>query len=220
MRIALVLTWATLMLFAGANPACAQTAAKSENVQSLFNGRNLDGWRVVDQFSFEKHGQVVVRDGEVILSAGQPATGIAWKGKLPTDNYELTLEARRIEGDDFFCGLTFPVGKEFCTLILGGWGGKATGLSNVDDASAIENDTTSSIDFEQGRWYKVRLKVTPNKIEAWVDKEHIVDQKRADHRFSVWWEQEPARPLGLVSWNTTAGFKNVQLRSLEVPPRK
>ena len=37
-------------------------------------------------------------------------------------DYELRLEAKRVEGGDFFCGLTFPVGKEYCTLILGGWG--------------------------------------------------------------------------------------------------
>lgn len=215
MRSTLVLVCATMLLIATIDPARGQQPAKTESAQILFNGRNLDGWRTVDQFSFEEHGSVVVQGGEIILSAGQPATGIAWKGKLPTDNYELTLEARRLEGDDFFCGLTFPVGKEFCTLILGGWGGKATGLSNVDDASAIENDTTSSVDFEQSRWYKVRLKVTPAKIEAWVDKEQIVDQKRADHRFSIWWEQEPARPLGIVSWNTKASLKNVQLRALD-----
>ena len=55
---------------------------------------------------------------------------------FPREDYEVSLEARRLEGTDFFCGLTFPVGKEPCTLIIGGWGGTTVGLSNVDDYSA------------------------------------------------------------------------------------
>lgn len=61
---------------------------------------------------------------EVIdMLAGDPLTGIRWSGKFPTENYELKLQARRIEGFDFFAAVTFPVGKEHCSFVLGGWGG-------------------------------------------------------------------------------------------------
>ena len=41
------------------------------------------------------------------------------KKKLPTINYELSLEARRVEGEDFFCCLTFPYKKTHASFVLG-----------------------------------------------------------------------------------------------------
>jgi hypothetical protein len=196
--------------------ASAALAAEPEpQAEHTLSTRDLAGWKVLDQLTFEKHGKVAANDGEITLSAGKPATGIAWKGKLPVDNYELSLQARRLEGDDFFCGLTFPVGKEHVTLILGGWGGSVTGLSNVDDAAAVENETTGHVPFKQGQWYAVRVRVTPEEIEAWVDREQIVDLARQDRTLSVWWEQEPARPLGITTWNTSAAVKEVKIASLK-----
>jgi hypothetical protein len=186
----------------------------SDKPQSLFDGRTLAGWRVLDEDWFKKHGPVAVTDGEIVLAAGEPGTGIVWKGRPPRENYELTLKARRREGDDFFCGLTFPVGEEYCTLILGGWGGSATGLSNIDGSAAIENETTGHFEFKRDQWYQIRLRVTKARIRAWVDKEELVDLAREGHRFSIWWEQEPARPLGIVSWQTKTGLKEIKLRVL------
>lgn len=181
----------------------------------LFNGNNLDGWKTINEFSYEKHGVVAVQKGELRLPKGKPATGVAWKGDLPRTDYELSLEAKRMEGEDFFCGLTFPVGKEYCTLILGGWGGKMTGLSNIDGMSAVENETTGYEDFKDDHWYRIRLKVTDDKVEAWVDKSQIVDLKRAGRKFSVWWEQEPARPLGIATWHTTAALRGIKYKRLD-----
>jgi hypothetical protein len=181
---------------------------------TLFNGRDLTSWKVLDQEDFARHGEVAVRDGAIELGQGRPATGIVYAGPPPRMNYEISLEARRTAGDDFFCGLTFPVRKQHCTLILGGWGGSVTGLSNVDNASAAENETSSFVEFKNDRWYKIRLRVTPNRIEAWVDGEQIVDLDARRRKFAVWWEQEPARPLGISTWNTAAAVRGIKLRLL------
>ena len=42
---------------------------------------------------------------------------------LPTTNYELSFEAQRLDGFDFFAAATFPVGKSHATFVNGGWGG-------------------------------------------------------------------------------------------------
>jgi len=188
-----------------------KTAAK---FRLLFDGKTLKNWRVIKINDFELHGKVSVKDKAIVVEKGKPASGIVYTGKPPRVNYELSLEAKRIEGNDFFCGLTFPVQKSYCTLILGGWGGGTTGLSNVDDASAVDNETSGYTDFKQNRWYKVRLRVTEKKIEAWIDKEQIIDLDSSDRKFSIWWEQEPARPLGIATWHTTAAFRNIHLREL------
>ncbi len=182
---------------------------------SMFNGHNLNGWRVLEKYDFEQHGAVQVADGEIILNAGSPATGIAWGGAPPRMNYELTLEARRLSGNDFFCGLTFPVGPDYLSLILGGWGGGVTGLSNLDGNSAVENETTGYQEFQDHRWYAIRLRVTPGRVAVWLDGESIIDVATADRRLSIWWEQEPVRPLGIASWYTKSALRNIRLRRLD-----
>ncbi len=95
-------------------------------------------------------------------------------------NYEVALDAMRVMGSDFFCGLTVPVGTNFCSLIVGGWGGSLVGISSLDGMDASENETTKFVSFESGRWYRIRLRVTEKKIEGWIDKDKLVDVD--DHR--------------------------------------
>lgn len=189
--------------------------AAGEEWTSLFDGKTLGKWEVIEKHSFKEHGPVEVKDGAIVLGEGRPATGIRWTGEFPKINYEVTLEAKRIEGNDFFCGVTFPVGKSPCTLILGGWGGTAVGLSNIDNNSAIENETTQFRDFKRDRWYAIRLGVTDEKIEVWIDKERIIDLKTQGKKLSIWWEQEPALPLGIVTWVTKGAVRNIRVRSIE-----
>jgi len=196
-------------------PATAPPAAPAPGATvELFDGRTLDGWKVIDQTVFKRHGIVEVREGAIRLEAGTPASGIVWQGEPPRIDYEIRLEARRVAGEDFFCGLTFPVDDAYCTLVLGGWGGGATGLSNVDDLAAIENLTTDFQEFENGTWYPIRLQVTRERIRAWIGDRSIVDIETAEHRYKIWWEQEPARPLGISSWYTTAELRRIELQNL------
>ncbi len=106
---------------------------------------------------------------------GDGCTGVTWKKAFPRSDYEVSLDAKRIAGTDFFCGMTFPVGKNFCSLIIGGWGGGTVGLSSIDGKDASENETTSIRNFETNRWYHIRLVVTEEFIRAWVDSAKVVD---------------------------------------------
>ena len=183
---------------------------------SLFDGRTLAGWKVLDEVFFEDHGPVSVKDGMLVLGTGQLLTGIAWKGGFPKSNYEVVLDGMRMEGGDFFCGMTFPVGDARCTWINGGWGGTAVGLSNVNGYHAAENETTTGKDFQNGRWYRLRLRVSEPKIEAWIDDEQAIDLERADRTFSVWPEQEAVDPFGVATYATTGALRNIRARRL--PP--
>ncbi len=179
--------------------AAATDDSKSNRPTPLFNGKNLDGWRIADTNAYEEPGKVSVADGVIVLPQGRSATGIVYaKDDFPRMNYEVSAEARRTDGSDFFCGMTFPVGEEQCSLICGGWGGGTTGLSNVDHFSADENSTTGYVEFENDRWYTIRLRVTDDKIQAWVDKEQIIDLDTKDKHFDIWWEQEPLRRSALA----------------------
>ncbi len=191
--------------------------AKQPQDGSLFNGKNLEGWKIITKYDFEKHGKVTVNKGEIILEKGRPATGISYQKKMPRINYEVSLDAKRIEGEDFFCGLTFPVGKSYCSLIIGGWGGGVTGLSNIDNMSAVENETTGYVEFKKNQWYHIRLRVTDKNITAWVDKEEILGVDTKDRKLSIWWEQEPVRPFGIATWHTKAALRNLKLTPILAP---
>lgn len=179
----------------------------------LFNGRNLKGWKITN---FGPQGPVYVdkSDSSLILGMGDGCTGVTWQKEFPKTSYEVTLDAMRVRGNDFFCGLTFPIGKEYCTLIVGGWGGTVVGFSNIDGKDASENFTKQLIAFEKQQWYHIRVQVKNHKLRAWIDKKMIADIKLKDHSFSVRPEVRLSRPLGICSWMTTAAIKNVQFRKL------
>ena len=81
----------------------------------------------------------------------------------------------RMQGNDFFASLTFPVGDSFATWVTGGWGGDIVGISSIDGWDASDNETRSYFNFENGRWYALRLQVTDDTIKAWIDDQPIVN---------------------------------------------
>ncbi|HLV00689.1 MAG TPA: DUF1080 domain-containing protein [Acidobacteriota bacterium] len=184
---------------------------EGEGWKPLFDGRALGGWEIT-QFGGE--GKVEVASGYILLEMGNDLTGITWSGDFPTDSFEIVVEAQRARGSDFFCGLTFPVGEEFCTLIVGGWGGALVGLSSIDGRDASENDTRTYLNFENGRWYSVRLQVVPERIAAWIDGEKVVETERADQKFTVRPEVRLSRPLGIATWRTSALIRSIWYRNL------
>jgi len=179
---------------------------------SLFDGKTLRRWRIT---GFLDAGEVYVKDGQIILERGRELTGITWNGPVVKIDYEITLEAARLEGGDFFCGLTFPVNDDHCSLIVGGWGGKVVGLSNIDLMDAAENETTMLLDFETGRWYRIRLRVTSRRIQVWIDDDRIIDVPIAGRIIDVRYEVEPCRPLGIATWKTKAAVRNIKIRKLK-----
>jgi hypothetical protein len=188
-----------------------------ETWTSLFDGKSLGKWEVLDQFDFKRHGKVEATGGCLVLGAGQSGTGVRWTSTFPKTEYELALEAKRVEGGDFFCGLTFPVGDKALTLIMGGWGGSLVGLSCIDGEYAVENETNTSIQFEQDRWYHIRVRVTKTKITVWIDDKETVKFDPEGRKLNVSWEMEPCQPLGIATWLTAGSTRNIQYREIEPP---
>ncbi|MHC4679137.1 MAG: 3-keto-disaccharide hydrolase [Planctomycetota bacterium] len=197
---------------APAEPPTLPVEVPSE--MSLFDGKTLGHWKITD---FGGQGEVYVKDEAIYMEQGNDMTGITWAGPLVRMNYEITLEAMRVSGSDFFCGLTFPVNENHCSLILGGWGGTLCGLSNIDYYDAANNETTRIVSFENGQWYHVRLRVTPNRIQAWVEEEEdqLVDMDITDRKVDTRIEVDLSQPLGVATWQTAGAVRNIKLRRLE-----
>jgi hypothetical protein len=121
----------------------------------------------------------------------------------------------RVDGHDFFAGITFPVYDSFCSWINGGWGGMVVGLSNLDDMDASENDVSIRRSFESGRWYRLRLRVTEDRIQAWIDDEVVIDAYFATRVVGLRpGEIELSKPFGIASYSTTARLRKLEYRLL------
>ena len=179
---------------------------------SLYNGHDLNGWEVT---SFGGEGEVEVQEGRIILPMGSPLTGVRASEPLPASNqYELEIVASREMGSDFFCGLTFPVGESFATIILGGWGGGLCGLSCVDFEDASTNSTTSYYSFEYHKKYRLRVRVTDQEIGTWIDDEELFSVSTTGKHISLRTEMLPTIPLGISSFITTAAVHSIRWRAL------
>lgn len=193
-------------------PTCAAPRDKSAGWTHIFDGRSLSDWKISD---FGGEGDVRVEDGKLMLDFGNWLTGVTYAGKFPQSNFEIRLEAMQVDGIDFFCGMTFPVGPSYCSLIVGGWGGSVVGLSNIDDRDASDNATTRYMSFKNGVWYRIRVRVTAQKIEAWIDDEKVVDQVITGHKIGTRPELDPSQPFGIASYDTRAALRNIELRKLK-----
>ncbi len=177
----------------------------------LFDGETLANWEITN---FGPQGPVYVEDGAIVLRMGDGPTGITWQDSFPKENYEVSLEAKRIMGIDFFCGLTFPVKDDFCSFIVGGWAGPVVGLSSIDGRDASENETKTFKRFNTDEWYQIKLRVTSEKIEAWINEEKMVDLPYKGRQLSIRPEVELSCPFGIATWKTTGAVRNIYLRML------
>lgn len=208
----------------GAEPAAptkdpAQPAAAKTEWTSLFDGKTLTNWTVPN---FGTQGEVEVKEGAIQLAFGDGCTGVTLDKKVdfPKDGYEIELSAMRVDGNDFFCGLTFPVVKTHCSFIVGGWGGTVVGLSNINGQDAANNDTGTFMEFKTKQWYKIRVRVIPERITTWIDDKQVCDVDIRKLEIDVRPEVELSKPLGITAWKTTASIKDVKYRKLSDAEKK
>jgi hypothetical protein len=207
----------TALVIAADPPAPApakapEKAAEKGTGKAIFDGKTLTGWKAT---AFAGAGEVTVGDGQMILPAGEPLTGVNYEGKVPKQNYEITLDAMRVDGSDFFCALTFPVGDACVTYVVGGWGGGVVGISSINSEDASENETTQYKKFDSGRWYKLKVRITPAKLEAWIDNEQMINLELENKKLGMRaGEIELSQPFGIATFRTKGALKNIQLRDL------
>ncbi len=190
-----------------------KSAKEEEGWRSLLPEKGLEGWEVTD---FGSEGEVRREGEQLILEMGDPLTGINLKkpAEFAKTNYEVSVECQRMDGNDFLCGLTFPIGDEFCSFIAGGWGGGLVGLSSINGMDASENSSSSYTNFENGKWYKFRVRVDEQEVRAWIDDKQVIRQEREGYEFSTRIEVYPSQPLGLCVFRSTVAIKDFKWRPL------
>ena len=180
--------------------------------QPLFDGKSLTGWKATN---FGGEGEVSVKDGVILMEQGNDMTGVTYdRENFPKMDYEVVLEGKKLKGNDFFCTTTFPVGDDHCSLVVGGWRGTVVGLSSIDDLDASENNTNSLMNFKHDQWYRVRIRVTRERIEAWIDAEKVVDLATRGKKITIRGECDACKPFGIGTWRTTGAVRDIRVRQL------
>ena len=196
--------------------SCTSSETNAEpSAQALFNGTDLSGWKVSN---FGGEGEISVKDACIYMDYGNPMSGLTYTGKTPKVNYEVELEAQKVDGNDFFVGLTVPYKDTHMSLILGGWGGVTCGISSFDYADASENDTTFVKMFHKKRWYKVKLQVMESRVRVFIDGEKLVDKEIDGNRIHTRPEIDPSKPFGIAAFETQAMYRNMYIREIKDIP--
>jgi hypothetical protein len=189
-------------------PAAAKTPAVAEIPWQSLAGH----WQSArgGELSFPTPGVLRLQSSESLSAA-------KWTGTPVKPPFEIELEARRLDGTDFFCGLTFPARTtgECVTWVVGGWGGSLVGLSSIDGKDASENETKFHFPFEKQQWYRLRLKCTGEHIDAWIDNGRVIDLPTTGRTLSL--RPGPidvCAPFGLATWQTTGEFRGLRWRPL------
>lgn len=194
--------------------------------QELWTGPDLTPF-VATPFPLAGEVRVAPHKGHptLVLDWGDPLTGVHLPPDIPAiaamrrSSYELEVIAARIDGSDFFCGLTFPVADRHLTLILGGWGGSLVGLSCLDGRDASDNETRCYHDFQTGRFYRVRVRVVrdrerPRHLIVTIDDETVIHVDLTTRHLSLRPEVAPSRPLGIATYATEAEIRSLRWRPM------
>lgn len=162
-----------------------------------------------------------LHEGEIELEPGQPMTGVVldaskWtSARMPVTRYSIEYEAMRVEGNDFFGTVTFPVNDAHVSLVVGGWGGTLVGISSIDDMDASENTTRGNAYFENNRWHQVRIEVRDDGIQAWINHKLFVNVSTKGHKLSLRaGDIEKCAPFGFATYATHARIRDVIIQRL------
>ena len=125
-------------------------------------------------------------------------------------DYEFTLEAQKIDGEEGFL-ILFRVrdNDNFYWCNLGGWGNRwhqlERGRSGEGRWYPVGPRVSGQI--ERNRWYKIRIRCEGPHIQVWLDEQKIIDfTDREGHL---------AGAVGIGTWATRARFRNLRVTDLE-----
>ncbi|MEE2844056.1 MAG: DUF1080 domain-containing protein [Planctomycetota bacterium] len=210
--------WLLLLICIAPISAQGQSERGSQKWRDLFDGKTMQDWK---KTNYGGEGDVQVTKGQILMEFGYSMSGITYTGKaLPKTSYEIRVDAIKLDGNDFFCGMTFPVAESYCSFIVGGWGGAVVGLSGLEGLDASENETTRYMTFDHNKWYRVRVRVEPHQIRCWINRKLVVYQDIEGREITTRNEVNLNQPLGFATWETRAGLKNIQIRELKVKQPK
>lgn len=182
-----------------------------EHIYHSVNG-GLWGEMVFNRSFEETFGQDAgiwsIKDN-TLLQESLSANVRLWFGSPDWQNYEFTLQARKIGGAEGFLILFRGISdEEFYWYNFGGWNNARHGLEKGTKGKRWEMvGTPVDGKIEENKWYDIRIRCENEHIQIWLDNKRLLDYK------------DTAGPhlkgrLGLGTWSTQAEYRNIKVKDL------
>ena len=198
------------------------------NLVELFDGKTLTGWiplemggggpvEVVEEF-VPSNSPEMEPSNVIMLNRGDMMTGISWTNGPARMNYEIEWEAMRVDGNDFFAAMSFPVQDSYVTFIPAGWGGSVVGISSINGHDASENETSRYHPLETQKWHQFKVRVTEKKVEAWINGEKVVNLNTVGKTLGLRsGSPSEIKRYGIVctAYCSTGAIKKIRMRKID-----
>jgi|GEM_PF-215588 len=163
------------------------TTAKFDNIKVVLNSSGEELYS--DSFSKNTMENYTVIDGTWEVSNGslhQKAetvtnsytANVVYFGDTAWSNYTFTLEATKLSGrEGFIIPICVKNNDNWYHWNIGGWGNTSTALAyTVDGAKTnLTSETGRAFEVEIGRTYELKVVVTDERIECYIDGEKYID---------------------------------------------
>lgn len=126
--------------------------------------RDGDLLSIVDVDRDTTHG-VWTKSAAGVLSSAERSAGLRFPAQLPAD-YDFRFVVERKAGTDSL-SLALPVGQRRVQVIMDGWGGRTSGIDQIEGRNANENSTTLNLpesNFPLGRPTLVQGRVAGRRL--------------------------------------------------------
>lgn len=185
--------------------------------RSIFDGEQLGRWIPITRIDATDladpvPGEVEIDGRQIVLNTGDPLTGVSWFGPMPTKDFEITVEAKIDDAE--LISVAFPVGTERAAIQLDADNRKA-GLYHIDGTGLHDDPMAAIFDGSVAGWHQLRIRVTEQRVQTWLNGQSIADQERTGSSFGAPEGFSPMHPLSMVASNGSASLRNIRIRTLE-----
>ncbi len=154
-------------------------------------------------------GRYWVASGSQIRQLGGGSGVVKTFGQAGWSNYEVSLDAKKISGQEGFLILFYDRNaKHFLWLNLGGWRDTQDAIQR-SRGNNIPGVVVSqpTIHIKTGVWYHIRLRCHGPHVQAWVNGKKVFDQ-------SLHGGSKFQGKVGIGTWQTQAAFKHIRITTI------
>jgi alpha-N-arabinofuranosidase len=180
--------------------------------EHIYNGGDNGLWgEMVWNRSFEYQTN---NTGKWALNNGTLAQTALTDGPFTTfgdprwSDYEFSLEARKIAGNEGFLILLRATDDAHFWVNLGGWQNSGHQLQHVGPPRTVDLDRRVPGNIDANRWYKIRVRVEGQRVQTFLDDQLVLTSNIPN-------DLSHPGAVGVGSWQTSVEYRNARVTGLD-----